>query len=253
MRAQVPFLEWLVERWHVQDQCFYIGGHQLEIEASDIYFLAGLPNRGEHLSLFGTRPGGQSLTSLRLEWCNNQDQDKGIEIKYITRPELMVIAFTVARLCGAAALHMVTGSQMRMAVDCFQGTIFNWCEAVLANLKGQLTRAKEGQTKTFGYGALVVSFALERVPMLIPQHLAVGAGAPREPRMTRWVAVMARHPDEGEKVVRLSEAYFDWLGHQVFSVQDFPYSGIDFRGDPNMVLPQGEQWDDRGIFTFHSC
>ena len=45
MRAQVPFLEWLVERWNIQDQCFYIGGHQLEIEASDIYFLTGLPNR----------------------------------------------------------------------------------------------------------------------------------------------------------------------------------------------------------------
>ena len=249
----MPFLEWLVERWNIQDQCFYIGGHQLEIEASDIYFLTGLPNRGEHLSLFGTRPGGQSLASLRLEWCNNQNQDKGIEIKFINRPELMVIAFTVARLCGAAALHMVTGSQMRMAVDCFQGTIFNWCEAVLANVKGQLTRAKQGRLKTFGYGALVVSFALERVPMLIPQHLTVGAGAPREPRMTRWVAVMARHPDEGEKVVRFPEAYFDWLKYQVFSIHDFPYSRIDFRGDPDMVLPQGEQWDDRGIFTFHSC
>ena len=84
MRAQVPFLEWLVERWHIQDQCFYIGGIQLEIEASDVYFLTGLPNRGENLSLYGTRPGGQSLTSLRLEWCNNQDQDKGIDIKFIT-------------------------------------------------------------------------------------------------------------------------------------------------------------------------
>ena len=27
---------------------------------------------------------------------------------------------------------------------------------------------------------------------------------------------------------------------------------MDFRGDPDMVLPQGEQWGDRGIFTFHS-
>src|ERR1700722_11099148 len=71
--------------------------------------------------------------------------------------------------------------------------------------------------------------------------------------MTIWVAVMARHPDEGEKVVRFPEAYFDWLKDQVFSIQDFPYSRMDFRGDPDMVLPQGEQWDDRGIFTFHSC
>lgn len=144
MRAQVPFLEWLVERWNAQEQCFYIGGHQLEIEPSDIYFLTGLPNRGEQLSLFGTRPGGQSLASLRLEWCNNQNQEKGIEIKYISLPKLMVIAFTVTRLYGAAALHIAIGSQMRMAIDCYRGTIFNWCDAVLANMKGQLTRAKNG-------------------------------------------------------------------------------------------------------------
>ena len=58
MRAQVSFLEWLVERWNVQDQCFYIGGHQLEMEPTDIYFLTGFPKRAEHLTLFGTRVGG---------------------------------------------------------------------------------------------------------------------------------------------------------------------------------------------------
>ena len=104
MRAQVDFLEWLVERWNVQDQCFYIGGHQLEMEPADIYFLIGLPKRGEHLTLFGTRPGGQSVDSLRLEWCNVQTREKGIDIKTISHPELMVIAFTVTRLCGSAAL-----------------------------------------------------------------------------------------------------------------------------------------------------
>ena len=57
---------------------------------------------------------------------------------------------------------------MRMAVDCFQGTIFNWCDVVLANVKGQLTKAKNGRLKTFGYGAIVVSFGQERIPMLIP-------------------------------------------------------------------------------------
>ena len=84
----MDFLEWLVERWNVQDQCFYIGGHQLEMEPEDIYFLTGFPNRGEHLTLFGTRPGGQSVDSLRLEFCNDQTRDKGIDIKTISRPEL---------------------------------------------------------------------------------------------------------------------------------------------------------------------
>ena len=58
MRAQVDFLQWMVDRWNVQDQCFLIGGYQLEIEPADIYFLTGLPKRGVDLTLFGTRAGG---------------------------------------------------------------------------------------------------------------------------------------------------------------------------------------------------
>ena len=129
--------------------------------------MTGFPTRGEHLTLFRTRLGGQSVNSLRLEFCNDQTKDKGIDIKTISRPELKVIAFNVTRLCGSAALHMAIGSQMRMAVDCFRGTVFRWCEVVLANVKGQLTRENNGQLKNFGYVALVVSFGLERVPMLV--------------------------------------------------------------------------------------
>ena len=253
MRAQVRFLEWLVERWNVQEQCFYIGGQQLEIEPADIYFLTGLPNRGEQLNLAGTRPGGQSLDSLRADWClPDREHKKGIEIKYVSQRELMVLAFTVTKICGSATLHIATGSQFRMAIDCLQGTIFNWCDALLANLKAQLTKAKTGRLKTFGYGPIVVSFALERIPMLIPQHLTVDISGPQEPKLVRWVAVMARHPDEGAAVVRFTDSYFHWLEDQVFAIQDFPYAGIDFRGDPDMVLPQGEQWDDRGTLFFTS-
>ena len=119
-------------------------------------------------------------------------------------------------------------------------------------MKSQLTKAKNGRLKTFGYGPIVVSFALERVPMLIPQQLTVDILGPREPKLIRWVAVMARHPDEGAAVVRFSDSYFDWLEGQRFVIQYFPYAGMDFRGSPDMVLPQGEQWDDRGTFIFTS-
>ena len=41
------------------------------------------------------------------------------------------------------------------------------------------------------------------------------------------------------------------LENQVFSIQDFPYAGIDFRGDPDMALPPGEQWDESGKILFN--
>ena len=56
----------------------------------------------------------------------------------------------------------------------------------------------------------------------------------------QWVAVMAHHPDEGNEVIQFKPEYFQWLENQVFSIQDFRYAGIDFRGDPDMALPPGE-------------
>ena len=67
----------------------------------------------------------------------------------------------------------------------------------------------------------------------------------------RWVAVMAHHPDERIEVARFKPEYFQWLENQVFSIQDFPYARIDFRGDPDMVLPPGEQWDESGKILFN--
>ena len=136
MRAQVDLLTWLVNKWDVQNQCFVIVGHQLKIELEDIYFLTGLSKRGKPLSIFGARPGGQSVASLQLEFFNDESnpRDKRIDIKTIIHHELKVIAFTVTKLCGTAALHVAIGSQMRIAVYCFRGTILNWCKAVLDNI-----------------------------------------------------------------------------------------------------------------------
>ena len=79
---------------------------------------------------------------------------------------------------------------------------------MLANVKGQLTRAKNGKLKNFGYGSIIVTFGLERIPMLAPQNIPVDAGQPREPRMVCWVALMARHAIEGVDIVRFPPSYF---------------------------------------------
>jgi len=71
-------------------------------------------------------------------------------------------------------------------------------------VKGQLTREKNGQLKNFGYGFIIVSFALERIPMLAPQYIPGDVSLPQETRMVHWVALMAHHPEEGTEVVRFS-------------------------------------------------
>lgn len=111
-------------------------------------------------------------------------------------------------------------------------------------MKGQLTRAKNLKLKNFGYAAILISFALERILLLIPHLIPVDHGEPREPRMVCWVALMAHHGGDGISVVQFPSAYFMWLRNQVFTIEDFPYAGIDFKGDPEMSLPLGAQWDE---------
>ena len=138
MRAQVELMTWLVNKWDVQDQCFIIGDHWLKIELEDIYFLTGLSKRGENISLFGVRQGGLPVASYKQEFCSGESEPKvnRIDIKTILWLDLKFISFTIIRLCGSVTPHVATKSQMHTAVECFRGTIFNWCEGVLANMKG---------------------------------------------------------------------------------------------------------------------
>jgi len=87
-----------------------------------------------------------------------------------------------------------------------------------------------------------------------PQHISLGLQAPREPSMQRWVDLMARHA--GQPHISFSDAFFEWFDRQEMVFSEYPYVGMDFRGDPYLALLAGEQWgviskyiDD--IFVYH--
>lgn len=67
---------------------------------------------------------------------------------------------------------------MQYALECI-----NWSEGVLANMKEQSTKSKDGRLKNFGYGSILISFSLERIPLLHPQHISLELLDPRAPRM----------------------------------------------------------------------
>ena len=37
---------------------------------------------------------------------------------------------------------------------------------------------------------------------------------------------------------------FLWWWRQIIAIDDYPYAGIDFRGDPDMPLPPGAAYGD---------
>ena len=45
------------------------------------------------------------------------------------------------------------------------------------------------------------------------------------------------------------EFYF-WWEQQLPVLEKFPYGGMDFHGDPDLVLPPGGAWGELGNFYF---
>ena len=39
---------------------------------------------------------------------------------------------------------------------------------------------------------------------------------------------------------------FRWIRGQLVMVDDYAYAGADFRSDPDLPLPEDEQWDNQG-------
>ena len=46
--------------------------------------------------------------------------------------------------------------------------------------------------------------------------------------------------------------FFGWLRRQLIVVGDWPYVETDFTGDPDLPLPEGEDWDEElGMICFY--
>ena len=71
---------------------------------------------------------------------------------------------------------------------------------------------------------------------------------PEDPRMLAWVIAMPLLIGGGAKVT-YSYGFFHWLRNRLLMVEDYAYEGVDFRNDPELVLLEGEVWDDRGKKT----
>ena len=78
------------------------------------------------------------------------------------------MAFTIEKVAGTKLSHWNTHTHILYSIECMAPMIFNSSEGLLVSLKDQLTKCKRGELKQFDYGEIVVSFFLERVPLMRP-------------------------------------------------------------------------------------
>ena len=120
-------------------------------------------------------------------FCTPSTQKRGsrVIIADIQDFTLQVLASTIVRLSGSSGLHMATRNQMRVAVDCFRGALYDWFSGVLPIMKRQLFDCRRGKRKNFGYASILVAFFFERVPAMSPT-IPLQVRHPRQPRLSRW-------------------------------------------------------------------
>ena len=93
-------------------------------------------------------------------------KDGKINIRDVMDFPLRTILFTIAKLGGTVTLHVANRSYMQYSLECLEPTVFKWSEVVLSQIKEQLNKEKGGRKKNFSYGSILISFALEWIPLM---------------------------------------------------------------------------------------
>jgi hypothetical protein len=205
--------------------------------------LIGLSRHGYHVSLTSNRGGRLKMS----EYCNQYyvpeaERKKGkVAIWGVTDLTLHTILFMITWMAGSSTPHMELQSYFKYTIKCTEPREFNWAYIVLCSIKRQLTKCRRGELKQFGYGSLLVSFFLERVPVFRLQVEWDFLG-PRDPRMLRWCRLMARHVVG--PIVKYDDIFFDWLQNQMMMFNGYTYVELDFQGDLDLALLEDSQWGD---------
>ena len=82
------------------------------------------------------------------------------------------------------------------------------------------------------------------MPLFQYQLIEVDPPAPRDLWMARWCHLMPRIT--GGQKMSYRPTFFSWLRQQKIIMEDWPYNSTNFHGDPDMPLPDGEEFDDEG-------
>jgi hypothetical protein len=247
--AQEHLLQFLLEMWSPEQHCFLVRGEQIPFTAvEDIYFLTGLPFRGTPLLVVPVLSRDTLLRTVDERYCSGEHYMTGIAVSISGIHALLhrCIAAMIVRVYGSRASHRISGGELILMERVVVGRErFAWGLTLHAQMIVQLDHFRSRGAREFSFGSILVALFLERVSMLRPRVLLEAPGV-RELRLRLWSHILVRHGGgEGGHYFTAQAAQIWRQMPQV--ILQFPYAGVDFRGDPNMVLPPGEVFDHRGM------
>lgn len=192
MKSNVRLLEMLVNYWEPKEDCFIIDQMPIHIEVEDIYFITGLSWRGDLMDLHGKPLGGLVVDDYVHVYCveGSKKVRTQISIRNLIYLHMKILLFTIGRVAESVSLHQASRMQMSIIVECLVH-LYDWCTALLMNMKQQLTSIWKAKTKHFRYGTILMTFFFEKIPGLWPKVIS-SINSPRDPRIARWADLMKR-------------------------------------------------------------
>ena len=67
---------------------------------------------------------------------------------------------------------------------------------------------------------------------------------PRQPRLSRWREIFLRQGGRGSVESVYDDDFYLWWERKIPTLDQFPYDGMDFWGDNDLVLPPGGAWGE---------
>ena len=84
--------------------------------------------------------------------------------------------------------------------------------------------------------------------------VAIPSFTARDLTMLKWLGLLTSLG--GGRQPHFLEDFFSHLDQDMLMVDDYGYAGIDFRNDPDLVLPAGKDWDaslgKKHVISFHA-
>jgi hypothetical protein len=236
--------------WILKLHCFLVRGEQIPFTAvEDVYFLTGLPFWGMPLPAEPVLPRDTTLATIGERYCSGWDFMSGtvVSINAIDSLAHRCIVTMTVHIYGSLVTQRISGGQLLVLERVVGGEQFTWGMTLHVQMIAQLDRCRSTGAGEFAFGSILVAWFFERVLMLRPRVLLEMSGA-REMRLRQWSTVLVRHGGGEGGHFFLAKVTRIWR-QMLQVVLRYPYAGVDFRGDPDMVLPPGEVFDHRGTFS----
>lgn len=134
---------------------------------------------------------------------------------------------------GSQVFHHITGGQMMLVESVLAWTYYGWDQMMLSSVKQKLSLCRKQVNHDYAFCTFLCAFFFEKIPPFILMY-RFEMGAHRNLRCANG----CYSPTTMERSKESQMGVPTWDQMPLY-IDDYPYSRMNYQGDPNLPLPPG--------------